>query len=93
MLKDGQAIMGLKIYEKEATQNKYMKTGKKNQGFLGNGVTHARTCLCMHEFSLRAQLDHAYIDPYPETLINKEIEQKPNKIKNVKSNNLTCLNT
>ena len=54
---------------------------------------HARTCLCMHEFSLRAQLDHAYIDPYPETLINTETEQKLNKKEKRKSSNLTCLKT
>ena len=29
MLKDKQIVMGLKIYEKEATQNKYIKAGKK----------------------------------------------------------------
>ena len=31
-------------------------------------------CMC--------KLDQAYVDPYPENLINIEIEQKPNKIKN-----------
>ena len=92
MLKDKQIVMGLKIYEKEATQNKYIKAGKK-KGFLGNDVMHARTGLCTHEFICVCKLDHVYIDPYPETLINTETEQKPNKIKNVKSNNLTCLNT
>ena len=29
MLKDGQAVMGLKIYEKNATQNKHMKAKTK----------------------------------------------------------------
>ena len=53
MLKDKQIVMGLKIYEKEAIQNKYIKAGKK-KGFLGNDVMHARTGLCTHEFSLRA---------------------------------------
>ena len=47
MLKDKKIVMGLKIYEKEATQNKYIKAGKK-KGFLGNDVMHARTGLCTH---------------------------------------------
>ena len=54
MLKDKQIVMGLKIYEKEAIQNKYIKAGKK-KGFLGNDVMHARTGLCTHEFNLRVQ--------------------------------------
>ena len=29
MLKDGQAVMGLKIYEKEATRNKHVKVETK----------------------------------------------------------------
>ena len=29
MLKDGQAVMGLKIYEKQATQNKHVKAETK----------------------------------------------------------------
>ena len=29
MLKDGQAVMGIKIYEKDATQNKHMKAETK----------------------------------------------------------------
>ena len=48
MLKDKKIVMGLKIYEKEATQNKYIKAGKKKKGFLGNDVMHARTGLCTH---------------------------------------------
>ena len=48
---------------------------KKKKGFLGNSITHARKSLFMHEFSLH-RLDHAYANPYPETLINTEIEQK-----------------
>ena len=42
---------------------------------------------CVH------RLDHAYVDPYLENLIYTEIEQKPNKTQNGKSNNLTCLKT
>ena len=52
-------LWGLKTYEKEAKQNKHVnaetkQTKKKNLGFLGNDITHARTGLCTNEFSLRA---------------------------------------
>ena len=33
MLKGGQAIMGLKTYEKEATQNKHVKAKQNKQEF------------------------------------------------------------
>ena len=33
-------------------------------------------CVRMSSACVR-RLDHAYTDPYPETLINTEIEQKP----------------
>ena len=36
-------------------------------------VRMSLACMC--------KLDHAYADPYPENLINTEIEQKLNKIK------------
>ena len=39
---------------------------------------------CMH------RLDYSYADPYLETLLNTETEQKP---KIVKSSNLSCLKT
>ena len=40
MLKDGQAVMGLKIYEKEATQNKYMKAETKQTKIRVSGLQH-----------------------------------------------------
>ena len=56
MFKDGQVVIGLKIYENEATQNKHVKEKKNKQklGFLDNGIMHTRTGLCTHEFSLHA---------------------------------------
>ena len=56
MLNDGQAVMGLKIYEKEATRNKHVKVETKQTKIrvLGNGIMHARTGLRTHEFSLHA---------------------------------------
>ena len=93
--------MGIKIYEKEATQNPQKKKWKQKQnkqklGFLGNDITHARTGQRTHEFSLRTssacvcKLDHSYADPYPKNLINTKTKQKPNKIEKLKSSNLTC---
>ena len=40
MLKDGQAVMGLKIYEKEATQNKHMKAETKQTKIRVFGLQH-----------------------------------------------------
>ena len=48
-----------------------------------------QVCIRMNSACVR-RLDHAYANPYPENLINTEIEQKPNKIEKRKSSNLTC---
>ena len=73
MLKGKQIVMGLKTYEKRATQNKHVnaknKTNKRKLGFLGNGIMHARTSLRTHEFSLRAQA---------RSCIRKSLPRKPN---------------
>ena len=58
-----------KTYKKEAKQNKYMKAETKqtdkNLGFLGNGVTHART-------GLRAQV---------RLCVSKSLPKKPKNAK------------
>ena len=73
MLICGQEIMRLKTYEKEATQNKHMKAETKQTRIWDYWVTASRTLeqvyvrmssTCMHK------LDHAYADPYLETLIS-----------------------
>ena len=85
-------LWGLKYMKKGYTEQTYESRNKtnKNQGFW---VTASRTleqvCIrmssaCMHK------LDHAYADPYLETLINTKTQQKPNKIQKHKSSNLTC---
>ena len=83
MLKDGQAVMRLKIYEKKATQNKPVKAEtkqtNKNLGFLGNGITHART-------SLHAQARLCVHKSLPRK--TKNIENKAQKIKKKKKKNL-----
>ena len=93
MFKDGQVVIGLKIYENEATQNKHVKEKKKtnkNQGFqITASCTLEQVCVRMSLACMR-RLDHVYADPYLENLINTKIEQKPNKIENCKSSNLTC---
>ena len=79
MLKGEQAIMGLKNILKEAKQNKHVNSEtkqtkkKKNLGFLGNDITHARTGLCTNEFSLRAQA---------RSCIHRSIPRKPNLHRN-----------
>ena len=59
MLKGNQTIIGLEKYENEATHNTHVNAEKKKNkqklGFLGNGITYARTNLRTHEFSLHAQ--------------------------------------
>ena len=51
--------------------------------------TLEQVCVCMSSACVR-RLDHAYADPYLETLINTEIKKKP---KNLKSSYLSCLKT
>ena len=68
----------------KAEQNKK----KKNYGFLGNGITYARTGLCTHEFSLRVQA---------RSCVRRYLPRNPNQhrnrveTKNIKSSNLSCL--
>ena len=61
MLKGKQMVMGLETYRKEAYTERHVKVEQKNKqtnkqtknyDFLGNGITHARTSLRTHEFSL-----------------------------------------
>ena len=56
MLKGKQTFMGLETYEKEATQNTHVSVEQNKQKlrFLGNSITHIRTGLHTHEFSLCA---------------------------------------
>ena len=49
------------------------KQNKQKLGFLGNGITHARTGLRMHEFSLRAQA---------RSCVRKSLPRKPNLHRN-----------
>ena len=79
MLKDKQIVIGFKKYEKEATQNKHVNAKTKqteNQVFWVT-ASHIleQVYVCMSSACMR-RLDHAYADPYPETLINTKIEQK-----------------
>ena len=74
MLKGEQEPMGLKSYKEEATQSKHVnaetkkkKKENKKLGFLGNGITLAKTCLRTQNQACMHRLDHAYVDPYPET--------------------------
>ena len=52
-----ETVMRLETYEKEATQSTHVKVeiNKQKLGFLGNSITHARTGLPTHEFSLCGQ--------------------------------------
>ena len=52
---------------------KQNKQKKKNLGFLGNDITHARTGLYTNEFSLRAQA---------RSCIHRSIPRKPNLHRN-----------
>ena len=55
-----------------AKQNKHVKVEtkqtNKNLGFLGNGITHARTGLRAHNQVYVRRQDYAYASPYPENL-------------------------
>ena len=48
-------------------KQKKKKTKKQKLGFLGNGITLAKTCLRTQNQACMHRLDHAYVDPYPET--------------------------
>ena len=56
------------------------RQNKQKLGFLGNGITHARTGLHMHEFSLRAQA-RSYVPrslPRKPNLHRNRVEAKQN---------------
>ena len=80
MLKGKQTVMGLETYGNEAYTEKHVKAEQNKQKIRIFWVTASRTlqqvCVCMSSAYVR-RLDHAYIDPYLETLINIEIKQKP----------------
>ena len=77
MLKGKKIVMEFETYEKEATQNTPVsvetKPKKKKFGFLGNNIMHARTGLCTHEFSLRAQA---------RSCVPRSLPRKPNLHRN-----------
>ena len=84
MLKGKHTVIGFETYGKEAYKT------NKNQGFLGNGITHTRTGLCKHEFSLCVQARscvHRFLPRNPNQHRNRA------ETKNVKSSNLSCLKT
>ena len=85
--------MGLKTCEKEAIQNKHVEAKTKQTRIQGFWVMTSRTLeqVCARiSLACVRKLDHAYVDPYLENLINTKTEQKPNKIEKRKSSNLTC---
>ena len=87
MLKGEQATMGLKTYEKKATQNKQVKAETKQtkiQGFwLTISCTLEQVCIRINSACV-CKLDHAYADPYPENLKT----QKQSKTLKQQTNNL-----
>ena len=87
MLRGEQAIMGLKTYEKKATQNKHVKAETKQTRIQGFWVTTPHTleqvCVCMNSACVY-RLDHAYTDPYLENLET----QKQSRTLNQQTNNL-----
>ena len=79
MLKGKQTVMGLETYGKEAYTERHVKVEQKKQRIR----VFWKTASCMLEqvcvsMSLArvCRLDHEYANPYPEILINIEIEQK-----------------
>ena len=77
MLKGKQTVMGLETYGNEAYTEKHVKAEQNKQKIRIFWVTASRTleqvCVRMSSACVH-RLDHAYIDPYPETLINIEIK-------------------
>ena len=75
MLMGIQTVMRLKTYENETTQSTHAKaeTNKQKLGFLGNSITHTRTGLPTHEFSLCAQA---------RSCIRRSLSKKPNLHRN-----------
>ena len=80
VLKGKQAVMGLGTYGKEAYSNKHVKAEQNKQRIRVFWVTASCTleqvCVRMSSACVH-KLDHAYANPYLETLINIEIKQKP----------------
>ena len=80
MLKGEQMVMRLEIYGNEAYTESHVKAKQNKQRIRIFWVTASHTleqiCVRMSLACMR-RLDHAYTDPYLETLINTEIEQKP----------------
>ena len=80
MLKGKQTVMGLEIYGKEAYTEKHVKAEQNKQRIRVFWVMAScklkQVCVCMSSACVY-RLDHAYADPYAETLITTEIEQKP----------------
>ena len=75
MLKDKQTVMGLETCEKMLCKQTCEDRNKtnKNQGFQDNGITHARTSLRMHEFSLCAQA---------RSCVRRSLPRNPNQHRN-----------
>ena len=82
VLKDKQTVMGLGTCEKEAYLNKHVKAKQNKQRITVFWITTScmleQVCIHMSSACMR-RLDHAYIDPYLETLINTETKQKPKR--------------
>ena len=93
MLKGKQTVIGLETYGNEAYTEKHVKAKQNKQKIRVFQVIASRmleqVCIRMSSACVR-KLDHAYANPYLETLLNTETEQKP---KIVKSSNLSCLKT
>ena len=93
MLKGEQANMGLKTYEKEATQNKHVNAKKKkqtkNQGFqVMASCTLEQVCVRMSSAYV-CRLDHVYADPYPKNPKQRN-RAEAKQDRKCKSSNLTC---
>ena len=73
-------VMGLETYEKEAYTEKHVKVEQNKQKIKVFQVMASRTLeqVCVHtSLACMHRLDHAYVDPYLETLINIETKLKP----------------
>ena len=80
MLKVKQTVMGLETYGKKAYTEIHMKVEQNKQRIRVFGVmascTLKQVCVCMSSACVH-RIDHAYADPYLETLINTKTMQKP----------------
>ena len=87
--------MGVKNMWKRGYADKHVKAEQNKQRIRVSHfwVTTSRMLEQVHvriSSAYVCKLDHVYIDPYLETLINTEIKKKP---KNLKSSYLSCLKT